>query len=65
MRPAQSDTDMADCWYSADLGVTWVPHPAPWPATHADGIEATDDLGIAMASGYGMSQSSFRLRRVG
>jgi hypothetical protein len=49
-------------WYSADAGKTWTHVPAPWPPTHADGVEATEHDGIVMASGNQILTSVYRLK---
>lgn len=55
--------DAAGAWYSADAGKTWTHVPAPWPPTHADGVEATQADGIVMASGNQILTSTYRLKR--
>jgi hypothetical protein len=55
--------DSTGAWYSADAGKTWTHVPAPWPATHADGVTATDADGIVMASGNQIATSTYRLKR--
>jgi hypothetical protein len=57
--------DHAGAWCSADAGKTWTHVTAPWPATHADGIAATDVDGIVMAGGNQILSSTYRLKKVG
>jgi hypothetical protein len=54
--------DSAGAWWSEDAGKTWTHMPAPWPPTHADGVEATEKGGIVMASGNQILTSVYRLK---
>lgn len=53
--------DINDLWASEDLGRTWVEHTAPWPVTHANGVDADETNGIAMASGYNIDSNTYRV----
>lgn len=55
--------DSSGAWYSVDAGKSWTHVAAPWPPTHADGVEATDAGGIVMASGNQVLLSTYRLKR--
>lgn len=54
--------DSSGAWYSSDAGKTWTKIDAPWPATHADGVESTPADGIVMASGNQILNRTFRLK---
>jgi hypothetical protein len=54
--------DSTGAWWSADAGKTWTHVDAPWPATHADGVTATEQDGIVMASGNQVFGKVFRLK---
>ena len=54
--------DSAGAWCSADAGKTWTHGPTPWPATHGDGVTATEADGIVMASGNQILSSTYRLK---
>jgi hypothetical protein len=55
--------DQSGAWWSADAGKTWTHVDAPWPATHADGVTATNADGIVMAGGNQIASSTYRLKR--
>ena len=57
--------DSGGAWCSTDAGKTWAHVPAPWPPTHADGVEATDADGIVMAGGNRVSTNTYRLKKAG
>ena len=60
-----NDLDSDDLWYSEDLGKTWREFPAPWPPTHAVGIQSTEAYGIFAATGFGaMAKNVYRVTRV-
>ena len=54
--------DEGGAWYSTDAGRTWVDSGVTWPATHADGVEATEADGIIMASGNKIIDNVYRLK---
>ena len=54
--------DSSGAWYSSDAGKTWTHVQAPWPPTHADGVEATEKDGIVMAGGNQIASSTYRLK---
>ncbi|HVH46112.1 MAG TPA: hypothetical protein VM925_27370 [Labilithrix sp.] len=56
--------EIRGAWFTEDTGRTWTYTQAPWPGSHADGVEATPEDGIVMASGAKTSTSTFRLKGV-
>ena len=54
--------DEGGAWYSTDAGRTWLNSGVTWPATHADGVEATPADGIVMASGNKILDNVYRLK---
>ncbi len=57
-------TELADAWYSEDLGVTWVDFgTVPWGGSHADGTVSTTADGITIATGYGDDVSVYQIKK--
>jgi len=55
--------NLEGCSSSQDYGQTWVEHTPPWGASHADGITATEEDGITVATGNLQGQNVFSMKR--
>ncbi len=58
--------ELGDVWYSNDLGITWLAYAGEqlWFNSHADGIDATEETGITIATGYAQQKTVCCIRKV-